>query len=111
MSPAAVQGFTLLVSLALNIYVALDVRATPASVFQAAGRHRPRWMLMSHAGAFLLVFGIATACYYLLRVRPQLRREARSQGVLAQMTARVTVLRYLLPALALALAVVIAARS
>jgi hypothetical protein len=94
----------LLGALGMNVYVAVDARATPVEVFEAVGRSRTAWMTLSLVGAFMFIFGIATAGYYVLLVRPQLRREIAAGGLEDRVSGRTKVVQYLLPALAIATA-------
>jgi hypothetical protein len=110
MSVEAIPGLVLLVSLGMNIYTAIDARATPDEIFTATHRSRRKWMTLSLFGAFLLLVGVVIAGYYLLRVRPDLRREIRRQGVDLQVSARVKFTSILVPALCLAVAAVLATR-
>lgn len=111
MSPQAVYGTIVLIALGLNIYTAIDVRATPAAIFEAVGRRRGWWSALCFAGAFLALIGIGIAVYYLARVRPQLRQELQRRGETRLVSTGVKVTHYLLPALCLAAAVVISAHS
>ena len=111
MTGSAVQLAFLLAALGLNIYVALDARATPVEVFRAVDRSRTLWMTLSLVGAFLSAIGVAIAVYYLLRVRPLLRPEIAAQGLGDRVSARTKLVQYGLPAMALAVAVVIGMAS
>jgi hypothetical protein len=104
---AVVELVVLLGALGLNIYVAVDARATPDPVFRAVGRSRTLWMTLSLVGAFLAIFWIWTAQFYLLKVRPDLRRELEVQGLMDEVSARTKLVRYVLPGLALATAIAI----
>jgi TRAP-type C4-dicarboxylate transport system permease small subunit len=108
---AWIELIVLLSALGLNIYVAVDARATPESAFRAIGKSRTLWMTLSLFGAFLALFGIGTALYYILKLRPQLRRELEGQGLTHEVSARVKLVRFVIPALALAVAVVIGLNS
>ena len=95
----------LLAALGLNIYVAIDARATPVEVFKAAGQNRTLWMTLSLVGAFLSVVGVGIAVYYLLKVRPMLRPEIETRGLVDEVSGRTKLVRYLLPGVALAAAI------
>jgi predicted permease len=99
----------LVTALGMNIYTAIDARATPAEVFESAGQNRTLWMTLSLIGAFLSVVGIAIAGYYLLRVRPLLRPEIQARGLGDEVSGRTKVVRYLLPGLVLAAAIALSA--
>ena len=105
MTGAIIELVLLLTALGMNVYIAVDARATPVEVFQAVGRSRTVWMTLSLVGAFLSIFGIAIAGYYLVRVRPQLRPEIEARGFGDRVSGRTKLMRYLLPAVALAAAI------
>ena len=111
MTGSIIELVLLLTALGMNVYVAVDARATPVEVFQAVGRNRTAWMTLSLVGAFLSIFGIAIAGYYLLRVRPQLRPEIQVRGLGDAVSGRTKIIRYLLPGLALATAIALSAAS
>ena len=111
MSPQAIYGFVVLTALALNIYTALDARATSPEIFTAIGRSKGRWQLLCLVGAFTALFGIGIAIQYLWHVRPKLRRELAQRGLMHEVSPTVKVTRYLLPALCIAVAAAIAANS
>ena len=96
---------------ALNVYGAVDARATPKEVFDAVGQSRTLWMTLTLVGPFLLVIGVGIGCYYVLRVRPDLRRELVARGLMDEVSPRTTLVWYVLPALALAAAVALNANS
>ncbi|MCW2608452.1 MAG: hypothetical protein JWO60_3145 [Frankiales bacterium] len=111
MALTVAQLVVALAALVLNVYVAIDARATPRQVFDATGHSRTLWMTLSLVGAFLLLVGVALAGWYLLRVRPDLRRELAVQGLEHEVSPRTKAVRYLLPGLALAVAVALGARA
>ena len=111
MSPEAVQAIVVLLALGMNIYTAMDARATPEDVFEAVGRSRRKWMTLSLVGAFLSLAGVVIAGYYIVKVRPALRAELKKRDQLILVSAWHKFVRYLLPALSLAVAAVIAQHS
>ncbi len=111
MSLEAIPGLVLLVSLGMNIYTAIDARATPPEIFAATRRSRRKWMTLCLVAAFLSLAGVIIAFYYLLKVRPALRRELHRQGLDHQVSARAKWTSIVLPALCLAIAAAIAANS
>ena len=107
MSPDAIFGFVVLIALVLNIYAMLDVRATPVEAFTAIGRSKTKWHLLCLLGAFTALMGIGIAVFYITRVRPRLRAELKRRGLMHEVSLAVKVTHYLLPALCLAVAVVL----
>jgi len=80
-----IQVFSLLVvSTALGTWAVIDAIRTPEADFRAAGRSRTIWIavlvvlgVLSVTVMFVLFVAVlAVACYYLVRVRPQVRHRS-----------------------------------
>jgi hypothetical protein len=78
---AAAVGLTLLCSipLALTVSAFLDTARRPEWAWALAGRRRVVWMVVLLCSAFTLVGGVATAVWYLLKVRPLVARAERGE--------------------------------
>jgi hypothetical protein len=64
----------LCVPLALSLWALLDCARRPAWAWALAGRRQVVWMAMILFGFLTVLVGIGISGWYLLRVRPEIRR-------------------------------------
>jgi hypothetical protein len=64
----------LCVPLGLSLWALLDCARRPAWAWALAGRRQVVWMAMILFGFLTVILGVAVSGWYLLRVRPEIRR-------------------------------------
>ena len=64
---------------AIPIWAIIDAAGTPAVVFYGAGSNKTAWVIVLLV-TMLLGIGILFGAYYLIGVRPKLRRQVPASG-------------------------------
>lgn len=76
---AVVLTLVFSIPLVLTIWAFLDAARRPEWAWALAGRRRVVWMAVLLCSAFTVVAGVATALWYLLKVRPVVARAERGE--------------------------------
>ena len=75
---ASLWVIVLSIPLGLSVWALLDAARRPAWAWALAERRQVAWIAAACFGILSLLPGIIIACYYLLKVRPQI--EAAEEG-------------------------------
>jgi hypothetical protein len=64
-----------IVSMAIPLWAVIDALTRPAVAFYAAGSNRTAWVVVLLVATFVLGLGFFLAAFYLISVRPKVRRQ------------------------------------